>query len=228
MLVSTLKKEIAFLATDPTMRQVSSEQLLVLINQAVDDLIGYGWLTPMIEDTTLLMVDGTYNYLIPADWAYIEDILTEGDTGIYDDVIPQHQWRIELLAGGPYVVFNSYEWGPIADSHLKLIGQKRPARYASDAATVDPLFIPFIRDRATAAALEYMACQPIPNAELAAQEFEQESPPGSLRPPKNRLPMRIQQLHTVAQMKWSHSHMLASCHPMEFRVSPSAIHVLGR
>lgn len=228
MNVATLKKEIALLATDPTMRQVSSEQLLILINQAVDDLIGYGWLTPIVEDATTLMVADTYNYLVPVNWAYIEAILTEGTTGLYDDVVPMHQWRIEYLVGGPYVVFSSYQWGPIAGYHLKLVGQQRPTRYTSDADTVEPLFVPFIRDRATAAALEYMACLPIPNADLEAAEFEGDSPPGGRRPSKNRLPMRIQQLHNVAQMKWSHSHMLASCHPMEFRVSPSSIHVPGR
>ncbi len=228
MNVATLKKEIAFLATDPTMSQVSSEQLLILINQAVDDLGGYGWLTPMTEDHSLSMTEDTFAYLVPANWAYIEDIYTEESTGIYNDVVPPHQWHIELRAGGPYIVFDSDMWGPDTGYHLKLIGQRRPTRYTADTDTVEELFVPFVRDRATSAALEYMACLPVPHAELEAAEFEGDSPPGGRRPSKNRLPMRIQQLHTVAAMKWQHSHMLASCHPQEFRVSPSSVHVLGR
>lgn len=227
MLVSTLKKEIALSATDPTMRGVSSQQYLVFINQAVDDLIGYGWLTPIAEETIDMVAD-TYDYAIPASWAYIRQILYEDSLGRYGQDVPDIHWRLSYGATGAQISFDPQLWAPDTGYHIKLIGQKRPSRYTTDAEVVEDLFVAFIRERASSSALEYMACQPIPNASLEADEMEGMAPPAGRRQNSNLLPMRIQQLHAVAQMKWQHSHLLASCHPMEFRCKPSSKHVPGR
>ena len=166
MLFGELKRLVAAKAHDPQQIAISEALYEQFINDAVDDLKSSGWLVPIEEDETTLMVANTYSYAVPADFAYINRLFEEdyGVPGLYDYDIPDNAWRIGYDGGVPTIIFNSLCWTPTAGSHIKIKGQKRPPKYTTDAAVVEDGFVGFLRARAEAYALMYLAAVPIEEA----------------------------------------------------------------
>jgi hypothetical protein len=225
-----LKNEVAFHAADPTMKSLTSAHYGQCINDAVCDLTMVGWLTPMSVDRTILMVEGTYDYAIPANTAYIYQLNEESPSvpTVYDIEVPLHQWSIKLVAGTPYISFDSDLWYARAGYHIEILSQRRPVTYATDATTVEALFESFLRERATYYALMLRAMIPEPNRMKVVQQMEGESPPGTRRPPEASVPDQVKVFLAVAQQRFVNSERMLAYHPSEFRVQPNGVNVPGR
>ncbi len=230
--LAALKKRIAFLAQDPTMQVIPSDQYGDFINDAVADLTMHGWLTPIVEDTSLTMAESTYVYSIPASWAYIWRIYEESDTSptTYDIVLPKHQYRFGLTAAAtPSLILDGDLWYPRSGKAFKLVGQKRPATYSTDSETIEPLFEGFLRERASAYALYFLAAYPMPGASDFAREIEGDSPT-TRRPPDRPgfATERARNLAALANLKYANSERSLTFHPQECRVRPDSENVPGR
>jgi hypothetical protein len=227
-----LKKRVAFLAQDPTMEFIPDSQYGEFINDAVRDLTMSGWLLPLDEDTSLTMAQNTYEYAVPAGFAYIYCIYEESDTTptTYDIVAPFHQWRLAMKATAtPYIVFNADLWYPRAGKKFLVRGQKRPSLYSVDSDTIEALFEGFLRERAAAYALYFAATLPQPGAADYIQKVEDDSPTtrrGPVRP--GFATERSRNLAALANIKMASSERMLTFHPQELRVKPSSRHVPGR
>ena len=68
---------------DPTMEKVKLPQWLNFLNDAADDLVAMGWLLPIEMAESLELRNNIYQYDVPANFAYIEDIFL-GDKKVGD------------------------------------------------------------------------------------------------------------------------------------------------
>jgi hypothetical protein len=215
MLFSELKRLVATKVHDPQNMLVGEALIEQFVNDGIDDLKSSGWLLPTEEDESILMVAGTYSYTIPADFAYIARLLEEnfGDPGLYDYDIPENAWRPAYDGGAAKLMFNSLVWTPYSGYHIKIVGQKRPIKYTTDAATVEDGFIGFLRMRAEAYAMLYLASVPV-----------EESTPELLERRIAVANVRI----AVANSLMARSEQMLARHPAEFRVRESSRHVPSR
>jgi hypothetical protein len=214
------------------MAVIPSSQYGEFINDAVRDLTMHGWLNPIDEDVSLTMAASTYTYSIPASWAYIRRIYEESDTSpsTYDIVLPKHQYRLGMLATAtPSLILDGDLWYPRSGKKFKLVGQKRPSTYSSDSETIEPLFEGFLRERASAYALYFLAAMPMPGAADYAREVENDSPT-TRRPPDRPgfATERARNLAALANLKYANSERSLTFHPNECRVKPDSEHVPGR
>lgn len=232
--VAQLAQRIAFHAHDPTMSLIMEEQHMSLINDAVRDLRMAGWLLPLAEDESTTMAEDTYEYDVPADFAYIYRLCEQSEVSpvTYDIVVPAHQWRLGLDASAdPEIIFNGDLWAPRAGKTIKVIGQKRPVVYTATTETLETEFEGFVRERATALACYFVAGIPDPNADLQVQRIEGDSPSSS-----GRLEARVPRLFSAKQasslrlgdIHYALSERMLRMHPQEFRVWPNSQNVPGR
>jgi len=228
----TLKKRVAFLAQDPAMSLMMDDDYGEFINDAVRDLTMAGWLTPLDADESLTMAASTYEYDVPANFAYVYALFmeTNASAGTYDEVVPQHQYVIRMEATAtPKFVMDSGLWRPRAGEGFKVVGQRRPATYDDDADVIEAQFEAFLRERAVAMALYFAAGLPQPHAADYVQEVEADSPTTRRGPDVQGLAgERIKVLLALANLRYMTSEKMLSYHPQEFRVKPSSQHVPGR
>ena len=227
-----LKKRIAFLAMDPTMEVTPDDQYGEFINDAVRDLTMHGWLLPIDEDTSLTMAANTYEYAVPANFAYVYCIYEESDSSpaTYDDPVPFHQWRMgEKATATPTFILDSNLWYPRTGKKFLVVGQKRPSTYSSDSTTIEPLFEAFLRERAASYALYFAACFPQPGAADFLQKVEADSPtPRQRTEHPGFATERSRNMAALANIKMASSERMLTFHPQELRVKPSSRHVPGR
>ena len=152
--VQTLQDGIALRARDTGQAEITSANIIKLINDAARDAGSRGWLIPLSDNTSLTYVTSTFNYSVPTDFAYIRDLLDD------DEVIPRYYWRLRFIASTPTIVF----FGEASDiritnaSVLTVVGYKRPkADYSALGDTVDAGIESFLRDRGLAYVLDYMS-----------------------------------------------------------------------
>lgn len=189
--------------------ETTIEQVQIFINDAVQDAKNSGWLIVLEDDESLTWATGTYEYAVPATFAYVSELRVENEAttpSTWDEIVPFHFWRISLDASVPK--FFIHRGFAIPDARLmKVIGQKRPTLYSSGAAglaeTIDPGFESFLRERSMAFALRYQATA---NPSLAVDQ--------------NRV--------MLADRAMAYSEALLARHPQENRVDPNAEHVPGR
>jgi len=108
----TMKKRVAMAAQDPLMRQLDDAQYGEMINLAVQDLGGAGWLLPIVEDESIIFASNIYQYDVPKDFAYIRSIRYEDDTvtpSTYDYEIPQMHWRLAYDTSRNLVINHGFE-----------------------------------------------------------------------------------------------------------------------
>jgi hypothetical protein len=199
-----LALRISYRVHDKTQVEISAADMLTFLNDAVDDLVAAGWLEPQTEDESTTMAADTYEYNIPAGFAFIDMIIQEDDSYAdrYNYVIPELQWRIALDAtADPEIHFDSTLWAPVANKKIKIIGQKRPAQALSGATVIVNGMESFIRERATHYAAAFLAAG---GSELQQQRKE------------------------LSEIAYRNSERMLAGHPMEFRVRPSSRHVIGR
>ncbi len=149
-----IQNGIALRARDSGLAEITSAQIILLINDAARDAASRGWLIPLSDNTSLTYVTATYNYTVPASFAYIRDLLDDGDE------IPRHYWQMRLISSNPTIVF----FGEAADilittaSVLTVVGYQKPtSTYSATGDTVDAGMEAFLRDRALAYVLDFMS-----------------------------------------------------------------------
>lgn len=152
MLVSDLQEELALHVHDVNNGEVTSAQWLMFINSAARDARTSGWLVRQTDDTSIEVSASTYEYDIPAGFAYIQELYIEetiNQSSVYVREIPRSHWDVRLNAstGNPELAFNTLsELTP--SKHIRIIGQKRPTIYISPTQTIDAGMEGFIRERA--------------------------------------------------------------------------------
>lgn len=196
-----LAARIAYRVHDKDQDEVDAAGYLGFLNDAVFDLIAHGWLSPIDEDVSLTMAASTYEYSVPADFAYVRELRMESGTDIYDYVVPWHQWRIGMIATAtPKFILDSFLWAPRAGKAFKVVGQKRPTVY-SGGDTVRGGEEAFLIERGVSYAASHLAG--------GTSEY-------------------AQQRARTGEIALQVSEGMLGFHPAEFRVKPNSRHVPGR
>lgn len=194
---TALGTQIALRAGDPGQTALSAAQYLAFINMAVDDLSAAGWLQPISDDNSLVVVANQYTYAVPAGFAYIKKILgedTQNGASVYTREIPEAHWELRLENGFAVIDFHTVSYLEVG-KHLQLVGQQRFTGNLDGTATLVPGSEPFIRERAFA-----YACDA-----LSMGEDEQAKRRGRM-----------------AEQAWIKSQNALKQHPQEFRVYPAS------
>jgi len=145
---------VAFRCFDSAYAELTAVNYLSFLNDAVADLLVAGWVLPLEEDESLTQAAATYSYTIPATFAYVSEVRMEG--GAYDESVPKWQWRLGYDGANPVLVFDSRWWTPVANKHIKIVGQQRLAAYAGGT-TVHAGVEAFVRERAVSYACAHLA-----------------------------------------------------------------------
>lgn len=202
---TALGLQVARRARDASQGQVTAAAYLDFINMAIDDLKAAGWLQPQVTDTSITLAAEDFHYAIPSGFAYIQKIVIEDENDEYPEnqVVPEFHWSIVLdAADTPAIYFDPHIFDLLIPGRsVKIFGQKRPTGNLSGSDTIVPGMESFVRERALAYALEYMADSTSETSQLRAQR---------------------------AGQAWAKSEKMLGQHPMEFRVKPSSRYVLGR
>lgn len=174
------------------------------VQDAYDDLMASGWLDVCEEDESTLMAADTYEYDVPANFAFVAELREQDSTSptTYGTVVPDFHYRIALDADGdPEFIFERGLWSPHAGYYIKVIGQKRPTKPTVGTTSLTAGYEPFLRERAISYAGVHLA-------------------QGSSSLSKWR--------ERVAEICWARSETYLGRHPMEFRVRPGSKYVPGR
>ena len=203
MLVSDLQDEVALHTHDIGKAEISAANLLVFINSAARDARNSGWLERLEDDESLEAAASTWEYDVPADFAYVEKLYieeTEENTDVYTNRIPEAHWEIRLNGSDPVFVFSSLQYLP-AGKNIKVVGQKRPTIYTTAGQTIDLGMESFLRERVLFFAFRYLGAG---LSELARWR------------------------QSMATTSWQLSEAFLRRHPQEFRALPSSQEVPGR
>lgn len=109
---TTMKLRVAMGVQDPLQRQLDDTQYGQMVNLAVQDLGGAGWLLPIAEDESIVFMENIYQYDVPKDFAYIRTLRYEDDTvtpSTYDYAIPQMHWRLAYDASWNLIANDGFE-----------------------------------------------------------------------------------------------------------------------
>jgi len=146
----------------------------------------------------LTLAAGTDSYNVPANFVAIKE-LRLGTA--WDAIIARHYWRMGLN-GGIAVFYFEPSWDLVYTAGgMKVVGYKRPTTAYVVATTIDPGLESFLRERAAAHALAYLAA--------GMSELD-----------------RYRQ--TLSEIKKRDSEALLGRRPEQFRISPLARYVPGR
>lgn len=152
--VQTLQDGIALRARDTGQAEITSANIIKLINDAARDAASRGWLIPLSDNTSLTYVTSTYNYTVPASFSHIRDLLDDGD------LIRRAYWDMRYISSNPTIVFH----GEASDirittsSVITVVGFKKPKEdYSAVGDTVDAGIEAFLRDRGLAYVLDYLS-----------------------------------------------------------------------
>lgn len=203
MLVKDLRELCATMSHDPNYGEISKSMWMQFFTSAGMDARSSGWYLHAEDDESLTVVANTWEYDVPAGFAYIEAILQESTvngTSVYTDIVEKSYWDIRLNGSNPVITFNNL-WVMDEGKKLKIIGQARPTVYTNENETIDRGMETFIRERALYFAFRFLGAG---GSELARWR---------------------QQMSTQA---WQTSEMMLQRHPQEFRMAPSARVVPGR
>ena len=184
---------IAYRVHDSGQEEVDADGYLSFLNDAVEDLNAAGWLLPIAE-AEVSQTTGTYEFNIPANFAYIKEVRMEGATDIFDQVIPYWAWDTSLANATPVVRVDSRRVTPTTTKKYLVIGQKRPVAYAG-ATAIESGLVGFLRERGTSYAAAYLAGG---GSEYAAQRRE------------------------LAEIAFRNSELMLQNTPEEFRIIPGS------
>lgn len=203
MLVRDMATECALMVHDVAMNEILRSQWLMFIRSAGMDARSSGWLVDLEDSESLTVANDTWEYTVPAGFAYIEKIMLESTvngTSVYIDAIPNSHWEPRLNGSAPVISFATQTSLDVG-MHLKVIGQARPTIYIDENEVIDRGMEAFIRERTLYFAFRFMGAG---LSELARWR---------------------QQMSTQA---WQTSEMMLQRHPQEMRVRPSSRAVQGR
>ncbi len=151
--IQNIQDGVALRARDTALAEITSAQIIQLINDAARDAASRGWLIPLSDNTSLTYVTSTYTYTVPASFAYIRDLLDD------DALINRWNWDMRLISSNPTIVFQ----GEASDiriansSVITVVGYKKPKDdYSAVGDTVDAGIEAFLRERALVYTLDFM------------------------------------------------------------------------
>jgi hypothetical protein len=173
--VAQLEADIALRLHDVSNNELTggTGQLLTLINQASRWLKNSGILVPLEEDESLTEAANTYSFAVPANFAYISQIIRQNKaTNTYDPTneIDQNVWRIGVDGGVPTLFFDEVRYLPAAGAKLKIIGQKRPTIYTTTSDTIDEGLENLLLERTLYYAFQFLAAGRSEYAQWRQQE----------------------------------------------------------
>lgn len=199
-LIDEIKSEIR----DADDYEVTIAQILNYLNGAARDASGSGWLIHLVDDESLTISAGVYEYAVPASFAFVKDLRFEDSAtaDAFDDIVPRHYWQLRIEVGGnpTFVIHRSYTL-PAAAKKLKVVGFQRPTIYAAVTETIDAGMEAFLRDRAISFSYGFLA--------TVSPELE-----------NVRLGLR--------DRKFNESQLLLERHHSDIRVVPAPRYVPGR
>ncbi len=151
--VNGLIQEVSEQVGDTELERVTKEQIVVMLNAAAHDLIGYGLVTALTDNESLSAGAGTL-IVVPAGFAYIHDIW--GGTG-FATWMPHSHWSFQIVSTAPNILFDS-ELQSISSGSVQLNGHARPtAAYAFGVGTIQVGFEAFLRVRTVSYAAQQLA-----------------------------------------------------------------------
>jgi len=128
---------------DPFMESVKLDSWLRCLNEAANDAKNADWLIK-VDDATISYVADTFEYTVPATFAYILEVRTEDGGDL--TVVPYSHWT--LRDGDTPVIRFSEELYANTNVTLSVQGYKRPTvTYAAMTETVDLNLESFLRER---------------------------------------------------------------------------------
>lgn len=202
--VDDMATSVAVRAHDASEGELDHNAYISLINDAIDDLVAAGWLVYASEDVSLTVAETTYGYAVPLPFAYVTRLIFADSNGEYplENEINGGQWRIALMGNVPKFYFAPDGWDAAPTGRaMRVIGQRRPQQNVNGSAIIHPGMESFIRERATAYALEILG-EGISELAVARQR-------------------RAERLMAYSEQKLGQ-------HVMEFRVKPDSVYVPGR
>lgn len=158
--VTTLTADIALRLHDVANAELSSAQILTLINQSVQWLRNGGLLVPLEEDESLTEAANTFSFTVPASFAYISRIIRKNrGSNTYDgyNTFSPEMWRIGTDGSNPTIFLDEARYVPDPGNTLKLVGQKRPSLYTAGADTIDANLENLLIERTLFYALQFLA-----------------------------------------------------------------------
>lgn len=198
-LALALALQVARRVNDYAQQELTAAAYLDFVNQAIADLDAKGWRRPRSEDATTILVQDTYDYAVPSNFAWIQHIIVEDTDGKYraENIIPHHAWYAWANSSGvPTIHFYPDAFSQLrSGAHLKFIGQRRFTTVSASDSIV-PIAESFIRERAVAYAAQSLS--------MGSDE-------------------QAQQRARIGQAAWATSEKALQAHPMEFRVLPDSV-----
>ncbi len=192
-LVSDLQTSIALHLRDTGNDEITAARLITFINDASQDASNSGWYIP-IDDAAVTTAADDVTIAVPGNLVYIKEILDDANL----ERLERHYWTMSLVGGDATFVFYPAA-RPIGAS--KIHGWRRPTIYTAAGDTVDPGLESFLRDRAAAYALGYMAA-------------------GQSELDRTRIQSR--------ELKMRDSESLLQRQPNQYKIMPGARYVPGR
>lgn len=178
--------------------EISEANLLILINDAAQEASNSGWWIPIEDDESVTLANDDHEYNVPAGFAAIRELRLGADA---DTIIARHYWRLRLNGTVPVFAFDPSWQNVYTAGEMKVTGWKRPNTSYALGNTIDPGLESFLRERAAAHALGYMAA--------GTSELD-----------------RYRQ--TFSEIKKRDSEELLGRRPEQFKILPLARYVPGR
>ncbi len=170
--VAELKDEISHHIQDPSHFLVNTDQLLEFINSASWDAAAEGAVLPIEDNESLTISTGTFEYNVPATFAYIHEIWQEATatSDIYPAFVPWNRWLLSYNGSNAIIRFSREYYTITNDIDLQVLGHRRPTpEYSEDTENIDAGLESFIRERAIA----YAARNLSRTGDTAAQAYAQ-------------------------------------------------------
>jgi hypothetical protein len=197
-----LAARVAARVNDAAYAELLQASYLAYLNDAIQDLNIAGWVLPL-EEATVTQAAATFEYAVPATFAYIKEIRLEDVTtaSLYDQEVPYWGWMIAYTGTAtPKIRLNSLWFTPVVNKKILVVGQKRPTSLTAEG-TVPSGLEAYLRERATAYAAAYLAAG---ISDLA------------------------QQRRDIADVALKSSETMTIEKPYEFRIEPGSRPVPGR
>lgn len=160
MTVNELLQEIAQHLGDPRMERLDVDRLIFFLNSAARDAANQGWYILEEEDESITLSANTYDYNVPANFAYIHELWIEdtSQSGVFTEFVPYHHWALVLDGGVPKIRFDKNLAHLPTGKRVKVVGQRRPTtNYSVGATSIDTGMESFLRERSVAYAARFLA-----------------------------------------------------------------------
>ena len=190
MILRELRDQCALMVRDRSYREIDKEEWLLFFQSASLDARNGGWLVHVEDDETITLVNGTWDYEIPAPFVYITDIYLETrDSGVSRYLHRLDMWKPRLDGGRPIISF-FHDWHLDPGRKIKIVGQAKPKIYVDENESIDRGMESFLRERALYFAFTYLGADMSEFArwrqQMAMQRWQSSEAALMRRSPENR------------------------------------------